>query len=71
MAGFDLCIGDGAVGLNLDEQHYFAAYVHAVGEFGINGWNAADDGAMDVAREGHAGAKSESANADERTCSAR
>ncbi len=69
MAGLDLCVGDGAIGLNLDKQHNFAAYVHAVGEFGIDGWDAADDSAMDVAGKGYARSESETADANERTSS--
>ncbi len=37
VAGLDLGVGDGAVGLDGDEKHDFAADVHAVGEFGIDG----------------------------------
>ena len=67
MARLDLCIGDGAVCLNLHEQDDFAADVHAVSEFGIDGWDASDDRAMDVAGEGRARAKGERADANERT----
>jgi hypothetical protein len=49
MAGLDFGVGDGAIGLNLDEQDDFAADVHAVGEFGIDRGDAGDYGSMDVA----------------------
>ena len=71
MARLDLRVGDGAVCLNLDKQHHFAADMHAMSDFGIDGWDASDDSAMDVAGEGCARAEGENAYANERTSSAK
>ena len=71
MAGLDLCVGDAAIGLNLDKQNDFAAHVHAVSKFGIDGLDAGNDSTMDVAGEGYARAAGKTAYADERTSSAK
>ena len=66
VAGFDLGVGDGAVGLDLDQQHDFAADVHAVSELGVDRGDAADDRSMDVDGEGSASAKCEASQDKER-----
>ena len=67
MAGLDLGVGDAAVGLNRNKQHDFTAYVHAVSEFGIDGWDAGDDSSMDVCRRGLRRAEGETACEEKRT----
>ena len=68
MAGLDLCVGDAAIGLDLDEENDLAANVHAVSEFGVDGWDAGDDSAIVVASEGSARAENETYDTDKRTC---
>jgi hypothetical protein len=59
MARFDLGLGDFAVGLNGDHQHYGSADVHAAGEFGIARRDASYYGAMNIAGKGSSGAEEE------------
>lgn len=59
MSGFDFGGGDGAIGLDGDQEHHLAADVHAFGEFGIGRSDTGHDCSMDVAGEGCAGAEGE------------
>lgn len=61
VAGFDFSVGDGAVGVDGDEKHYFAAHAHTAGEFWIDGRDAGDDGTMNVDGMGRAGAERQAA----------
>ena len=66
MAGLHLGVGDGAVCLDLDEQHDFAADVHAVGELGIDGGDAGDYSSMDGAGYSSANVQEEASRETER-----
>ena len=57
VTGLDLGVGDGPVGLDSDHEDDLSADVHAVGEFGIDGIGAGDDGSMNAACKGGAGAE--------------
>jgi hypothetical protein len=52
-------LGDGAVGLNGDQENDRSAYVHAAGKLGIAGGDSSDYGSMDIAGKGGSGAKEE------------
>lgn len=59
VAGLDLRLGDGAVGLDGDHEDNGSAYVHAAGEFGIAGSDPRDYGATNIAGNGGSGAEEE------------
>jgi hypothetical protein len=59
MAGFDLGVGDFAVGLNGYEENDGSAYVHAAGKLGIAGRDTTDDGSMNIAGKSGSGAEEE------------
>jgi len=59
MTGLDLCLGDGTVRLNGDEQNHCAADMHAAGEFRVSGGDSANYGSMNVAGKRRSGAEEE------------
>jgi hypothetical protein len=61
VAGLDLCVGDGAIGLNGKVHHNGATYVHAPGEFGIDGRDFVDDGSTGAGGVGQSGSQREGA----------
>jgi hypothetical protein len=67
VAGFNLGVGYGAVGLDGDHEHDLTADVHAVGELGVDRRRAGDDGSVDVSCEGSANAEEETSCEKERT----
>jgi hypothetical protein len=67
VAGFNLGIGYGTVGLDGDHENDLAADVHAVGELRVDRLRAGDDGSMDISCECSADAEEETSCEKERT----
>jgi hypothetical protein len=66
MAGLDLCLRDGAIGLYFDHKNDFSANVHTLGELGIDRSNTRDYSAVNVACDGCAYAEGKATKKENR-----